>query len=248
MTDAATGEPLLEDAPKPEHNRADSKTRRATRIWSGIREFLLIVAGVLTALYAQATWEAHLERQTEREYLAQVREDARETLRGLTGAISAEELGGAQTDGILTIMRNSDAPVIRSDTTLFSRPFVPPAYPSIVMGTAEALLSTGTIRSVKDGNTRAAVVRYVSVMRENSEQFDRWRDRGIGHAEAFIFLWETQVKSSQLADAVSQMRSVPSAREAFRGMTLASFFRLRHLRGMHKATQELLQALGDAAS
>lgn len=59
---------------------------------AAFREFVVIVAGVLAALAAQAWWTSHEDRARERDYLAQLLADTRENERRLETAIHEDEI------------------------------------------------------------------------------------------------------------------------------------------------------------
>jgi hypothetical protein len=130
-----------------------------------LTEIVIIVLGVLTALALDAWYGRLVEAQDEQTYLSQLIEDLRETERQMQAAaartVPAEEsaakllraVGGAiepEADSIrvwLTLAAAVDNPVP-------------------ILGTAEALVSTGDLRLVADAKVRAAITRWLSRSRD----------------------------------------------------------------------------------
>lgn len=210
---------------------------------ASIREFALIVVGVFTALAAQAWWERRQERLAEDEYLQQVAADARTTTELLRRALSEEKASGASAQGILNLMRNPEYPIERSDTAVFHPLFGRYTDPRLVVGTIEALLASGSIRIVRDPEVRSAILQYVSSVKQDHAAFTRWAERGATSTAAFVNLWELNVNSPLLADAVTQLRRSPPARQAIREMVLAGYFRQRYLTRMIEATDSFVMSL-----
>ncbi|HEV2147217.1 MAG TPA: hypothetical protein VGR37_07425 [Longimicrobiaceae bacterium] len=89
--------------PADTRRRAPAPRRRLLRFgapggWQSVlREFAVIVAGVLAALGAQAWWEGRQERERERAYLAQVLAETRENEERLADAIAEDSVAGVFT-------------------------------------------------------------------------------------------------------------------------------------------------------
>ncbi len=127
------------------------------RTWrSAVREFALIVAGVLTALAAQAWWETRQERAREEAYLLQLVADARETERRLGVALAEEELAEISTRSIAEAVR-SGGPLLEDSIRAW---LTPPRWifwysdPRPVLGTVASLLETGDLRVMRADKVR----------------------------------------------------------------------------------------------
>lgn len=129
-------------------------------------EFMLIVAGVLVALAANAWWEGQKDRERERIYLTQLLNDTRENERRLEEVIRSDSLG-REAQGRLVHALDAPTPLPSSDTLAvwiiagqYNRVVAP------VMGTYTTLFQTGEIRLIQDDSLRLQLVRL-------SSDFDR---------------------------------------------------------------------------
>lgn len=174
------------DLHAPEDNEPPGRFSRVlpgVRWQSALREFVLIVAGVLVALAAQAWWQSRDDRALERVYLHQLRADLTETERII-----------AQAD-------TSMAPVSQALNALqysFGEPHRPPrdsvfalmrtgvgGWDRIrpVLGTAEAMIATGDLSLIRDDDLRNAIVGYVE---EQRSEMAAYRYAWEGAREAWI--------------------------------------------------------------
>jgi hypothetical protein len=113
-------------------------------------EFTLIVAGVLTALAFDASWDRHTNRVREREYLLQLRTDVTDNQRRLQDAIILERGQLQRAEAILSALR-SDRPFdVDSAASWLNREPVFPWYsdPRLRDGTLTALITTGDTASI----------------------------------------------------------------------------------------------------
>jgi hypothetical protein len=131
---------------------------------TGLREFLIIVTGVLAALGAQALWEDGQERARERDYLFQLLDDTRENERRITQAM-AEDSNSALAVGRVMRALHSPGPMPPNDSmatwvliALNSSDFQP------VTGTYQALLSAGDLRLLRNDTLRGLVVAYAATL------------------------------------------------------------------------------------
>ena len=130
-----------------------------------LAEITVVVLGVLIALWVNAWYGGVLDSRDEQIYLGQLIEDLAETERQMEDAASntlpAEESaaalirtirgdGGLSPDSVNSLLRR-----IR----LFNNP-VP------ILGTAEALVSTGDLRLLRDPVARSAITRWMSRSRD----------------------------------------------------------------------------------
>ena len=128
-------------------------------------EFIIIIAGILTAL-AIDEWRENIDNErVEQEYLVQLVADLRETEQRIEQSDSrnaqvekaAEQLVAAfETDGT--------ADPDHLDEMLVE--ILPFTVPAPVLGTIEALVSTGDLRLIGDLPTKAAITRYLAHSRD----------------------------------------------------------------------------------
>lgn len=98
MPSTAPPSPIEIPPAGPPHRRSWLRSFRAPVGWrNALREFVVIMAGVLAAFAAQAWWEDHQERTRERDYLHQLLADTRENERRLTNAIEEDSAAGRAT-------------------------------------------------------------------------------------------------------------------------------------------------------
>jgi len=159
---------LQEPAPATGPVRADAG-RSESRAWRTLREFTIIVAGVLVALAAQAWWETRQERARERDYLRQLLADTRENERRLEAAIAEDSATGLAI-GQLADALTGARPLPPSDSMRrwtvrvgASAEFQP------VGGTYQALLGTGDLRLIRTDSLRARLVAYGSRLETDHE-------------------------------------------------------------------------------
>lgn len=137
----------------------------STRLRWLIAEVVVIVLGVLIALGIDSLRERVAEARLERAYLVQLIEDLAETERQIESALqrtaSAEESAAKLLDHLRSSQR-PDADSIRS--WLSAARYVNNPVP--VLGTVEALVSTGDLRLLQDPTARVAVTRWMSRSRD----------------------------------------------------------------------------------
>jgi hypothetical protein len=128
-------------------------------------EFIVIIVGVLVAL-AIDEWRGTLQdEEREQEYLAQLAADLQATEDMFVAAAELNapwERAARQLAEIFERGGPADAETVRqllADARAFNNP-VP------VLGTAEALVSTGDLRLIRNPNVRSEITRYLSRMRD----------------------------------------------------------------------------------
>jgi hypothetical protein len=155
-----------ETAPDPTHQPVRLLRPSAVgRGWvAALREFLVIVTGVLAALAAQAWWERGQERARERDYLHQLLADTRENENRI-GLAMAEDSASMQAVARVVRALHTPGPLPPNDSmanwtliALNSSDFQP------VTGTYQALLSAGDLRLLRNDSLRGMVVAYAATL------------------------------------------------------------------------------------
>ncbi len=121
-----------------------------------VAEFVLILAGVLTALFVDTWWKGRDERDLERAYLAQLLTDMRANELALDRAIAGYTESRTRTGRLLVTFRDPDQRPSLDSLVLWSRMAVPAFEP--VTGTLRGLLETGQIRLVRGEPVRRAII------------------------------------------------------------------------------------------
>lgn len=119
-------------------------------------EFLLILAGVLTALVVESWWSTRQERDTERVYLQELLEETRENERLVNETIDQFTAIRRRTMRLMLAARGS-APMPPDDSLRAWNQMVIPTWTPIT-GTVRALIETGQLRIVQNSAIRRAIV------------------------------------------------------------------------------------------
>lgn len=154
---------------------------------SALREFVLIVAGVLAALAGNSWWESRQERGREEVYLRQLAADLRESERILEQGLLETRgyyLGAAQ---VLRAFHSVEPPppdslaiwIRQSDGYMDPRP---------VLGTVRGLTASGDLRLLRDAGLRSAVLAYAehasgyeTTQRDFTAEFLRYIGQVVDH-------------------------------------------------------------------
>lgn len=130
-----------------------------------LAELILIVAGVLIALAVDAWNDDRLEARNERLYVQQLLEDLDETDRQFAAASQRNLEPGRANAQLLAGFRSPPYPSNDSTRAWLARvSFIDNPVP--VVGTAEALVSTGDLRLLRNLESRAAITRWMSRVRD----------------------------------------------------------------------------------
>lgn len=170
----------MADAPQKQEQEAVAE-KRPFRVfgsdagWSGaVREFAIIVAGVLAALAAQAWWEGHQERAREESYIAQLLDDTRETETRLIDAVQEDSLSRSGARKVIDALTTSGAVPADSFSTWIgmagrAADFKP------VAGTYQALVQSGDLRLIRDESLRAQITAYAATLEYERQRFAQLR-------------------------------------------------------------------------
>lgn len=127
----------------------------AHRLRAAVGEFLLILAGVLTALVVDAWRADRADRQLERTQLAELLEETRANERLVDEALTTF-LGTRRRTMHLMLAARGSAPMPPADSLrLWSQMTVPTWTP--ITGTVRTLIETGQLRLVRNSAVRRAV-------------------------------------------------------------------------------------------
>lgn len=217
--------------------------------WRGtLREFAIIVAGVLAALAAQAWWESRQERERERAYLAQLLADTRDNEQRLEAAIAEDSAYGAATARALDALE-SPGPLPPRDSLVGwilqagnGSDFKP------LTGTYRALLGTGDLRLVRNDSLRVRVVAYAASLDSETERLQQLRGTLLAEIGRFaravpfirrVFSGGVDAESVD----VERLRRDPEVAAVLFTLRATNVNRLSGLRRMREETRRLRGAL-----
>lgn len=224
-----------------------------------LRDFILIVASVLTAMAAHDWRNAYAERSREQLYIEQLLIDIEEMEARLAAAIAEEEVAGATTLQILEAL-NSGEPVSEDSLRAWMTPPRWPFWysdPRFVMGTVLALQHTGDLSLVRDHDLRLAISAYESDMDAEWEEFGRWVEQAVLGMNTF-YDQGSRVAGPYPVGELPEERSVraavlfralmpdPSLRGTLNNLQNARRNRVFYLQRMRDATEHLHRAILDA--
>lgn len=146
-----------------------SGTRLSTLIGRLFAEFVVIVAGVLVALAANAAWEVRSERQEEEAYYRALVRDLEADTAEYAIALRMTSRSLETATYVRSVILGHPIPASRSlSQSLFYASWV--NYPDWSSGTIEELYSAGTIRLIRDSAIKEALHSYRALVAE-------WRPR-----------------------------------------------------------------------
>jgi hypothetical protein len=228
-----------------------SRGRDAWR--TSLREFFVIVAGVLAALGAQAIWEGRQERELEQSYLAQLARDAHENADRLASAILQDSAADIAAGKLIRAL-DLDLPGVAPDSIMqwldragSSSEFQP------VTGTHRAILETGDLRVVRDERVRAALVSYATSLDRETARIEQLRGATLdlvpelARALPFMRLIFSGGPDVRRLDVAALQRNDEAAVVIF-ALQAANRNRMGGLRRMRAETLELLDVLDDAGA
>lgn len=244
----------------PARRRASFSRLRISRVplrapaagaWrTALREFAVIVAGVLAALAAQAWWESRQERDRERDYLVHLLADTRENEARLEAAVA---LDSAAVEAAARLGRAlyGTGPLPSADT--MAAGFMGGAFSSSdfrpLTGTYTALQAAGDLRLIRTDSLRAEIVAYGATLEYGRSMLQFFLQQGFGDAgrvaRALPFLRGIfsmdgdSVRAQAARFPFEQLRQDPDAASALFAAQAAATNRLTHLRGLRDESRAL---------
>jgi hypothetical protein len=238
-------------APARRRIRLPRAVRAATAgaAWrKALREFAVIVAGVMAAQGAQAWWGARQDSERERDYLRQLLADTRANEQRLTEAIGQDSVAGVAASRAIDALTAATAPppgdslaawVLGAGASSNFRPLA---------GTFQALLGTGDLRLVRNDSVRARIAAYATSLNGENERQRDLREamiRAAGpFAREFPFVRRVFLGGVGSADVnVRRLRGDPDAVAVLFAMQAANANRLAGLRGIREETRAVRRVL-----
>lgn len=243
--------PGLPEAPPPEPVRVVRRpvlAGAATGWRTALREFAVIVAGVLCALAAQAWWQGHEERGRERDYLRQLLSDTRENERRLDEAIRTDSVAaGAMARAIDALTDSGPPPPADTLVGWIRRSGVASNFQPLA-GNYRALLGTGDLRLVRSDSLRARLAAYAASVESEGDRQRQFREimtSGAGPmARALPFMRRAFLGDVRTAGVdIARLRADPEVAAVVFTMQAANANKLAGLRELRDETRDLRRAL-----
>ncbi|HEX5723935.1 MAG TPA: hypothetical protein VFX98_00640 [Longimicrobiaceae bacterium] len=217
-----------------------------------LREFGVIVAGVLAALGAQAWWESSQEREREREYLRQLLSDTRENERRLDDAIALD----STTDWAVRRLAGGlygPGPLPPPDTLLAwfgDRTFSSSGFQPL-SGTYGALLAAGDLRLIRTDSLRARLVAYAARLEHEQAMLRFFLEQAFDEPAAVArpmpflrrLVFGPRVPGLAASIDFERMRRDPEVEALLFAVQIANLNRISHLRDLREETRRLRRAL-----
>lgn len=173
-------------------------------------EIVVVVAGVLIALALNAWWGARQDRAQEQVYLLQLAADLHETQAlladGDARAVGPDAATRRLYDAFYAPQRPPRDSLLR---WVYRTSWIWPVRP--VLGTAEALVTTGDLALVRDDSLRSAITAYLDDSRRLMVVHDGNVERWVNHSDQLM----TQIDRSALLgaldpDQIESLRDSPT--------------------------------------
>jgi hypothetical protein len=234
-------------------------------------EFLVVVAGVLTALAMQSWYQARQDAAAASTYLSQLKVDLEATQEMLETAVVEDSLRAEANAWLLDALRNPVMPTPESSSRLRLR-LGYYSDPRPVLGTVSTLIETGDIRLIRDPRLRSRIVAYASLMATDAEELSRHVNRLISASDAERLQWakdgldsfaltgtttQSEVAGTYSEDGAERLRQSyasvwrvlhanPELRAALSVRQIAFASRVFYLRRMVSSTEELRSLLDES--
>ena len=215
---------------------------------NALREFVVVVAGVLAALAAQAWWDGHQERGREQAYLRQLLADTRENRRRLERDIAEDSAAGDAARQVLLALEGATPPRADSLVRWISRAGHASDFRPLA-GTYAALLGTGDLRLVRNDSLRAQLSAYAAGLNAETQRLQQIRgatnDAVPQMARALPFMRGIFLPGGSRVDEVDadRLRGNPDVTAVLFTIQALNMNRLSGLRRLHADTERLLRAL-----
>ncbi|HEX6588057.1 MAG TPA: hypothetical protein VF039_03460, partial [Longimicrobiales bacterium] len=148
------------------------RTMRGARVW--VREFVIIVMGVLVALWVTGWSETRTDRARERVDLEQLLATTVENEARIVAAIEADSIALVAARRYLDVLR-ADRPLPPADTLAV---WTYDAFRNSVFfpmtGSYDAIAQSGGLRLVRDDTLRAQIATYSGILRGTEQLMDEW--------------------------------------------------------------------------
>lgn len=219
------------------------------RGWAGaLREFSIIVAGVLCALGAQAWWDGHQERGREHDYLQQLLADTRENEARLDAAIASDSAAGRAAARLVDALTRADPPPPADTVVAWMSRAASASDFRAVAGNYRAILGTGELRLVRNDSVRALLAAYSSSLDTEADRQRLFRETMTGlavpMARALPFMRRALLRDIRMEEVdVPRLRRDPEAAAVLFAVHAAFMNRVSGMKTLRYDTRRLRRAL-----
>lgn len=217
--------------------------------WTGaLREFSIIMAGVLCALGAQAWWDRHQERGREHDYLRQLLADTRENEARLDAAIASDAASGSAAAHLVDALTRTDAPPSADTVVAWMSGAASASDFRAVAGNYRAIMGTGELRLVRNDTLRALLAAYSSSLDTEADRQRLFRETMTGlavpMARGLPFMRRALLGDIRVEEVdVARMRREPEAAAVLFAVHAAYMNRISGMKTLRRDTRRLRSAL-----
>lgn len=215
---------------------------------AALREFAVIVAGVLCALAAQAWWEQRENREREATYLRQLLADTRLNAERVREAVAIDSAAGVAARRAADALTSTGAPPPADSLVEWISGAGVGSEPQTVSGSYRAVVGTGELRLIRSDTLRAALAAYASFLENETERQRQFRM--VVSSEAGEMAMAMPFMRRMLLDGpdpsrvdVRALRDDPRVAGLLFTVQIANANRLSGLRALRKETDGLLALL-----
>jgi hypothetical protein len=205
--------------------------------WRALREFVVIVAGVLAALGAQAWWEQRQERENERRLRDAMRDDS---------------VSRADIDRLVrTLVAPGPLPPPERMRELFGGGVLASSAFTPLTGSYAALLAGGDLRLVRTDSLRARIVEYTALLDVEREMLRFFLSQAFGDSRGLVeplpFLRTLAMRDVPMptpsAAEFERVRRDPQVAGILFALQVSNRNRLTHMGRLLDATRDLRRVL-----
>ena len=179
-------EPSKQALPATPHRAAVAGQHWKSSLRWFLAEFVVVVAGILVALAVSSWAQQRQENKREQAYLRQLDADLRTSEKDLANAVGYLQLRAQATARILHRFWQNDLTESESLSDDFALPRSTRRYRP-VLGTVEALTSSGDLNLIRSDPLRAQIIAYQESMKTNLENINRYDETYYRPAVASLY-------------------------------------------------------------
>jgi hypothetical protein len=203
-------DPAKQVAPPAAHRVGpDGRHWKSSLRWF-LAEFVVVVAGVLVALAVSSWAQDRQDHKREQAYLRQLSADLKANERDLGEAVDFLRLRAEASARVLHRFWRED---LVEDDTLREDLSVPRSTRRFrpVLGTAEALTSSGDLNLIRSDPLRAAILAYVEAMKTHLEDINRYDETYYRPAVAILYRGPDMYQFVKFKTSEDALRPRPNA-------------------------------------
>jgi hypothetical protein len=213
-----------------------------------LREFAVIVAGVLCALAAQAWWEGREQREREATYLRQLLADTRVNGARVAEAVAVDSLAALSAARAADALTSTGPPPPPDSLVRWISMAGVGSDLQTVAGSYRAVVGSGELRLIRSDSLRAALAAYASFLENETERQRQFRmlvSEAAGDMAAAMPFMRRVFLDGPTAEGVdvAALRADPRVARVVFTVQVGSANRLSGLRSLRRETAALLALL-----